>query len=85
LEPPHQRAVGHTSQRPQGGTGSGRGLAATTALSGLMLGFQRLGLVGEQPPGTNVKRLQLATGRAPRRGAGDWTKKAVASAISHSL
>jgi hypothetical protein len=39
-------------------------------MSGLMLGFQRLGLVGEQPPRTIVKRLQLATGWAPRRGAG---------------
>jgi hypothetical protein len=37
-------------------------------MSGLLLDFERLGLVGEQPPRKLVKRLQLATGRAlPRR------------------
>jgi hypothetical protein len=39
-------------------------------MSGLLLGVQRLGLVGEQPPRKIVKRLQLATGRAPRRVRG---------------
>jgi hypothetical protein len=37
-------------------------------MSRLGLGVQRLDLVGEQPQ-TIVTRLQLATGRALRRGA----------------